>query len=82
MSRCSKRIGYDLNGPHMLRHTFATRLIRGIGCELVPVDVVQTLLGHSALSSTQVYTHDAESAMKAATSAISARPAHWTQGRR
>ncbi|WOR07515.1 tyrosine-type recombinase/integrase (plasmid) [Mycobacterium marinum] len=75
LSRCSKRIGYELNGPHMLRHTFATRLIRGIDCDPVPVDVVQALLGHAVLSSTQVYTHDAESAMKAATTAISARPA-------
>ena len=74
LSRCSKRIGFDLTGPHMLRHTFATRLIRGIDCDPVPVDVVQALLGHAALSSTQVYTHDAETAMKAATKAIAARP--------
>ncbi len=61
LSRCSKRINYDLSGPHMLRHTFATRLIRGIDCDPVPVDVVQALLGHAALSSMQVYTHNAES---------------------
>jgi integrase len=35
LNRCSKRIGYDLGGPHMLRHTFATRLIRGIDCDPV-----------------------------------------------
>jgi site-specific recombinase XerD len=82
LNRCSKRIGYDLSGPHMLRHTFATRLVRGIDCDPVPVDVVQALLGHAALSSTQVYTHDAEAAMKAATLAIAARPAPRVQDER
>ena len=32
IDRCSKRIGYDISGPHMLRHTFATRL--GTWCGL------------------------------------------------
>lgn len=74
IGRCSKRIGYDIRGPHMLRHTFATRLVRGVGCDPVPLDVVQALLGHASLSSTQVYTHDKEAAMKAATIAMTARP--------
>jgi site-specific recombinase XerD len=64
MDRCSKRIGYDITGPHTLRHTFATRWC-AVWADPVPFDVVQALLGHAVLTSTQVYTHDAEAAMKA-----------------
>lgn len=47
--------------PHALRHTFATQLMR-----VCSTRIVQTLLGHANLSSTQVYTHpDAEDLQKA-----------------
>jgi integrase len=53
LDRCSKRIDYDLSGPHTLRHTLATKLVRELDCDPVPLDVVQEILGHAALSSTQ-----------------------------
>jgi len=46
-----KSLGFSVN-PHMLRHTFATRLMR-----VTNARVVQQLLGHSSLTSTQIYTH-------------------------
>lgn len=51
--------------PHMLRHTFATRLSR-----VTNIRIVQLLLGHENLSSTQIYTHPDAEDLKAAIDAV------------
>lgn len=49
-----KAIGRPVH-PHMLRHTFATRLMRKTNAR-----VVQELLGHAHITTTQIYTHPNE----------------------
>ncbi|MFZ8844090.1 tyrosine-type recombinase/integrase, partial [Thermoflexus sp.] len=57
----ARRAGVEAH-PHVLRHTFATRLLREAGADLV---AVAEILGHESLNTTARYTRPSESELEA-----------------
>jgi integrase/recombinase XerC len=51
-------LGYRIH-PHLLRHSFASRML-----EVSDIRIVQELLGHRNISSTQIYTHPSADLLK------------------
>ena len=62
-----RRAGLDRHvRPHMVRHSTGTEMAEAG----VPIDVVQVVLGHASITSTQVYVHPSQRRMRDAVEAV------------
>lgn len=70
VAKMVKKYSDQLITPHMLRHTFATKLVN----EMQELGVAQKLLGHKSRSTTEIYYHVDDNQKRMAIEAIQPKP--------
>lgn len=65
IQQVGRAVGDNKLTPHVLRHTFATRLLR-----VTNLRTVQLALGHARISTTEIYTHPNQDDLRKAISQI------------
>lgn len=60
VKRIAERCGMGWVTPHILRHTFATRMLRNG----IPITDIQHIMGHSSANTTMIYAEVSQDAVK------------------